>query len=104
MMGTTLRRWRDPRFTRWVTSVVSVALLVAVSAFLAHQHERGHVATNTEQTCALCLQLTNVGAAPAVVSAPDALPPVQRLLPADTSAEPTLRLAHSYRSRAPPRS
>jgi hypothetical protein len=103
MVGPSLRRWRNKRFTRWVTSVVSVALLMAVSAFLAHQHERGHIASNTDQTCELCLQLTTVGA-PAAVSVPHGLPPVQCLLPADTAAEPTLRLAHSYRSRAPPRS
>lgn len=103
-MGATLDRWRNVRFTRWTASIASVALLLAVSAWLAHQHDTERTVSSVEQSCELCLQLTTVGAAPAVVSALNSPLPVQCLLPADTSPEPTLRLAHSYLSRAPPRS
>lgn len=104
MRGPTLRRWRNLRFTRWVTSAAAIALLLAVSAFLAHQHDPERIASSAEQSCELCLQLTTVGAAPAAVSVQDAVLRVQRLLPADTDTAPTLRLAHTYLSRGPPRS
>lgn len=104
MRAPTLQRWRNVGFTRWAASIAAVALLLAVSAWLAHQHDTEHTVSSIEQTCELCLQLTTVGAAPALASAPDGLPPARRLLPDNVSAAPTLQLAHSYLSRAPPRS
>jgi hypothetical protein len=102
MGGSLLQRWRGTRFTRWTVSIAAAALLISVSAFLAHQHQPLKFASGLDQGCELCLQITTAGSVPAEVSPREPAERVWQLLPADSAAEPAVRIARSYRSRAPP--
>lgn len=98
----TLQRLRTPRFNRWVGGLAAIALLIAVSAYLAHQHKPLQTADGAQIACELCLQHTAPAGTPAAAAPAGITLCVWRLVPPEFGDAPRTGDVHAYRSRAPP--
>jgi hypothetical protein len=87
---------------RWLASITAIALLLAVSAYLAHQHLALQKAGGAERSCELCLQIGSTATPPAESPPPDLLLRAGPMVPAYPVDLPKLAPAHAYLSRAPP--
>lgn len=98
----TLRRWRSTGLRRWVGAAAVLALFVAVSAYLAHQHKPLQAAGGADVACELCTQHGASADAPAIVPLRQPASRAWRLVPDYVSADPDRAGRAAYRSRAPP--